>query len=128
MEFHTQITRSEKFEDWKPLVEKIVYQASYRLLGMVSLPCGIDIVSKCIDELSKEGKGKWKWLLTGRLLIWEDVPVNGALKIYTYVWGPKIRQKNTVFYRVLGYRMFIFETSLRGFDRTIPGRILARIG
>lgn len=128
MEFNAQIVRSENIKDWKPLVERIVYQASYRLLGMVSLPCGIDIVSKCIDELCKEGKGEWKWLLSGRLLIWYDAPIDGAMKIYTYVYGPKIRQKNTIFYRVGGWRMWVLETSLRAFDKTAVGRILARIG
>ncbi|GAH81856.1 unnamed protein product, partial [marine sediment metagenome] len=85
-------------------------------------------VSKCIDELCEEGKGKWKWLLEGRFLIWENVPVNGALKIYTYVYGPKIRQKNCVFARVGGWRMWVLESSFRVFDKTIAGRILARLG
>lgn len=118
----------EQIAAWKPLVNRVVFQAFYRSLGQVSLPCSIAIASECVKELSEENRGNWRWLLEDRVLVWHDIPIDNAIKIHCYVWGSKTRQKNTVITRTGFWRMWFIETSLRTFDRTLPGRILSRIG
>ncbi len=119
---------SKNPEDWAPIVERIVFQVFYRQLGMVALRSGISVISQTIDMLCKEkGYGSWKWLLEGRLLLWEDIPINNAAKVHTYVFGGKTRDKNTTFIRQGWWRMYMVETTLRTFDKTIIGRILAKI-
>jgi len=121
------VYRSENPEDWKPIIARILFQVAYRQLGIVALYCSIDVAAKAIDMLCKEGYGRWSWLLEGRVLVWEDAPIDGALKVHLYVFGGKMRKKNTVFVRQGFWRMYFIETSLRTFNMTIPGRILARL-
>lgn len=86
------------------------------------------MAAESIDILSREkGIGKWKWLLSGRALVWEDVPVDGALRIHIYVFGGKTRRKNVVLIRQGFWRMYFIEAGLRLFDETLIGRILAKI-
>lgn len=126
IELSPQIVTSENPRDWAPIVEKISFQAFYRQLGMVSLPQGIKVISQAIDILTKEkGLGKWTWLLENRVLLWEDIPIDGAVRYHAYVWGSGLRQENTVFTRLGWWRMYFFETALRTFDKTIIGRIIA---
>lgn len=120
--------RSENPEVWAPLIERIIWQVSYRQLGMVALYCPIDVAAQAIDILSKEkGMGDWKWLLEGRALVWQNVPVDSALLVHIYVFGGKTRRKNTVFVRQGFWRMWFIEAGLRLFDESIVGRILARL-
>jgi len=119
------VYRSEDPEDWKPIIARILFQVAYRQLGIVALYCDINVAAKSIDMLCKEGYGKWAWLLEGRALVWEDAPIDGALRVHLYVFGGKARRKNTVFVRQGFWRMYFLETSLRTFNETILGRILA---
>jgi len=112
--------KSKNPEDWAPIVERVVFQVFYRSLGIVSLPVGMDVVSKAIDILSKKGIGTWKWLTTDRVLVWEGIPVNSALKVHCYVFGAKYRGKNTVLVRQGFWRMYFFEFSLRTLDVLRP--------
>lgn len=121
------VERSENPEDWVPIISRILWQVAYRQLGMVALYCNIDVAAQAIDMLCQEGNGSWRWLLEGRALVWEDVPVNNALKIHMYVFGGKLRGKNTVFVRQGFWRMYVLETGLSIFDRSIFGRILAML-
>jgi hypothetical protein len=114
-------------EVWKPIVDRVVWQIAYRQLGIVALYSGIDTTAKAIDLLCKEGKGRWKWLLTGRCLVWEDVPVDGAMKIHIYVFGSKQREKNSVFVRQGFWRCYVIEAGLRIFSESIAGKILEAI-
>jgi hypothetical protein len=114
-------------EDWAPIIERIVFQVFYRQLGIVSVHCGISVAAQAIDMLCKKGYGSWKWLLQDRVLVWWDIPVNGAAKVHAYVFGGKIRDQNTVLVRQGFWRMYFLESSLRTFNETILGRILARI-
>lgn len=124
MEQRVELSRDPK--DWAPLVERVTFQWFYRQLGAVNLPMGIDVISKAIDILAKEkGLGKWRWLIEGRTLVWENVPVDNVAKVSAYVFGGKARQKNSVFLRQGFWKMYTIETALRTFDRTIFGRILA---
>jgi hypothetical protein len=118
---------SKNPEDWKPIIDRAMFQVAYRQLGMVALYTGIDVAAAAIDLLAKEGKGSWKWLLTGRALVWEDVPVDHAMKIHVYAFGGKERRKNTVFVRQGWWRMYFIEAGLRLFDETIAGRLLSAI-
>ena len=122
------VVRTEDPNVWAPLIKRITFQVAYRQLGMVALYCPIDVAVKAIDILcSTEGMGRWKWLLEGRAIVWEDVPVNGALYIHIYVFGGKLRRKNTVFVRQGFWRMYTIEAGLRLFDQTLVGRIIARL-
>lgn len=122
------VERSEAPEDWAPVIERIIFQAAYRQLGAVALYCPIDVAVASIDLLAKtKGMGSWRWLLENRALVWDDVPVDKALKVHLYVFGGKERRRNVVFIRQGFWRMYVIETGLRAFDKTIPGRILAKI-
>ena len=122
------VRRTEDPVVWSKVIEKIVFQVAYRQLGIVALYVPIDVTAKAIDILCREkGMGSWKWLLTGRSLVWEDVPVNEALYIHIYVFGSKHRRKNTVFVRQGFWRMYFIEAGLRLFDESIVGRIIARL-
>lgn len=121
------IEKSKDPADWAPIVERAVWQVTYRQLGIVSLPQGIDIISKAIDILCREKKyGSWEWLLDGRVLLWKDIPVNGAMKVHTYVYGSKLRQRNSVFTRVGFFRMYFFELSMLTLNqayKVVRGRV-----
>jgi len=108
--------KSQNPEDWAPIVERVTFQVFYRSLGMVALPAGIDIVSKAIDILSSKGMGTWKWLITDRVLVWQGIPVDSALKVHCYVFGSKYRPKNTVLVRQGFWRMYFFELGLKTLD------------
>lgn len=123
----TGVYRSEKPEDWAPIIQRILFQVAYRQLGIVALYCNIKVAAEAIDILCKQGFGRWSWLLEGRALVWEDAPIDSALKVHLYVFGGKTRGKNTVFVRQGFWRMYFIETSLRTFNETILGRILAKI-
>jgi hypothetical protein len=73
------------------------------------------------------GKGSWKWLLEGRVLVWENVPIDSALTIHLYVLGGKARRKNTVFIRQGFWRMYVIESALSVFNRSVAGKLLSRI-
>lgn len=123
MELKMPEEKSKDPADWAPIVERAVWQVMYRQLGIVSLPQGIDIISKAIDILCKEKKyGSWEWLLDDRVLLWKDIPVNGAMKVHTYVYGSKLRQRNSVFTRVSFYRMYFFELGMLTLNRAITYR------
>jgi hypothetical protein len=118
------IEKSKDPKDWAPLIEKITWQIMYRQLGIVSIPIGIDITSQAIDILCKEkGMGSWEWLLEGRVLLWKDIPIDKAMKVYCYVYGSKLRQKNSVFTRVGFWRMYFFELSLKTLNLILTKRI-----
>ncbi|MEM2498208.1 MAG: hypothetical protein QXR81_07535 [Candidatus Nezhaarchaeales archaeon] len=122
------VRRSEDPRVWAPLFERVVWQIAYRQLGMCALYCPIDVAAEAIDILCREkGMGDWKWLLTGRALVWEDVPVDEALRIHMYAFGGKTRRKNTVLVRQGFWRMYFIEAGLRLFNESIVGRILERI-
>jgi hypothetical protein len=121
------VARSENPEDWAPLFAKAIWQASYRQLGMVALPCDIKVASGAIDILCKQGLGGWHWLLRNRVLVWEEVPIDHAFKVHLYVFGSPTRGKNTVLVRQGFWRMYFFELGLRLLDVSIIGRILAGI-
>lgn len=122
------VQRSDDPRDWAPLFEKTVWQAAYRQLGIVALPCDIKVAAQAIDTLTKEkGLGNWKWLLEGRILVWENVNVDSAFKAHFYVFGGKSRKKNSVIARQGFYRMYFFELGARMVDVSVIGRILARL-
>lgn len=124
MEQRVELSRDPK--DWAQVVERVTFQWFYRQLGTVNLPMGIDVISKAIDILVKEkGLGGWRWLLEGRVLVWENVPVDKVGKVHAYVFGGKARQKNSVFVRQGFWKMYTIETALSTLDRTIFGRVLA---
>jgi hypothetical protein len=119
--------RSEDPEVWKPIIDRVMFQVAYRQLGMVALYCPIDVAAQAIDMLCKEGKGSWKWLLEGRVLVWDNVPIDSALTIHLYVLGGKARRKNTVFIRQGFWRMYVVESALSVFNRSVAGKLLSRI-
>jgi hypothetical protein len=121
------VRRTEEPEIWADVIKKIVFQTAYRQLGIVSLYCPIDVAAQAIDILSSGGMGKWRWLIENRVLVWEEVPVDSALFIHLYVFGGKLRRKNTVFVRQGFWRMYFVEAGLRLFDKSIVGRILSKI-
>jgi hypothetical protein len=109
-------------KDWSPIVERIIFQVFYRQLGIVAIPMGIDVISKSIDILCREkGYGTWEWLNKDRVLLWKDIPINHAAKSHAYVFGGKIRQRNTVFVRQGFYRMYFFELAARTLNRLRAG-------
>lgn len=115
-------------KDWAPVVERVTFQWFYRQLGMVNLPMGIDVISQAIDILVKEKEmGSWRWLLEGRTLVWEGVPVNGVAKVNAYVFGGKRRKKNTVFVRQGFWKFYAIETALKVVNKSLVGRTLARL-
>ena len=115
-------------KDWAPVVERVTFQWFYRQLGVVNLPMGIDVISQAIDILVKEkGMGSWRWLLEGRTLVWEGVPVNGVAKVHAYVFGGKRRKKNTVFVRQGFWKFYAIETALKVVNKSLVGRTLARL-
>lgn len=107
-----KVERSEKPEDWIEPIKRVIWQLSYRVLGQVSLYCPIDVAVGAIDTLSKLGMGEWKWLIKDRVIIWFDIPINHAMKMHAYVYGSKLRRKNTVFTRVGWWRMYFIESLL----------------
>ena len=120
--------RSEDPEVWAPLIERVMWQVAYRQLGMVALYVPIDVAVKAIDILTKtKNMGRWKWLLKGRAIVWEDVPIDSALKVHVYVFGSKHRRKNTVFVRQGFWRMYFIEAGLRLFDESIVGKIISML-
>ena len=121
------VERSEKPEDWVPIIERITFQVAYRQLGICALYCPIDVAIEAIDILTKRGVGSWRWLLENRAIVWEDVPVNKAMKVHLYVFGGTSRRKNSVFARMGFWRMYFLESTIRTFDKTVIGRILAKI-
>lgn len=121
------LERSEKPEDWVPVIERVTFQVAYRQLGTCALYVPIDVAIKAIDILCKRGMGSWRYLLEDRAIVWEDVPTNHALKTHLYVFGGKSRRKNTVFVRQGFWRMYFIESTIRTFDKTVIGRLLAKI-
>lgn len=112
--------------DWAPIVERVTFQWFYRQLGMVNLPMGLDVISQAIDILVKEkGYGTWRWLVEGRALVWEDVPVDSIGKVHAYVVGGATRQKNSVFIRQGFWKMYFLETALKTFDRLVLSRVMS---
>jgi len=89
---------------------------------------GIDVISQAVDILVNEkGMGSWRWLLEGRTLVWENVPINKVAKVHAYVFGGK-RQKNSVFLRQGFWKMYTIETALNVVNKSLIGRTLARLG
>jgi len=119
---------SKKPEDWVPIIERIVWQVFYRQLGIVAIHCDIKVAAKAIDILCQKGYGNWKWLLEGRALVWQNIPINHAARVHAYVFGGKIRGANTVLVRQGFWRMYVIEAGLKVFDKSALGRILAKIG
>jgi len=107
---------SNRPEDWAPIFEKVILQVFYRVLGMVSIPIGIDLAARAIDLLCRQGKGRWRWLVTGSALVWEDAPIDAAAKVYAYIFGGP-RQKNTVLVRSGFWRMYVLESAMTAIDR-----------
>jgi len=119
---------SQDFKEWANIIERVLFQVFYRNLGMVSLHVPIAVASQSIDYLCKEKDyGDWKWLLTNRVLVWENVPINHVMKIHVYVFGSKLREKNTVLVRQGFWRMWFIEAGLRIFDESLIGKIIAEI-
>jgi|GEM_PF-5558216 len=113
---------------WANIIERILFQVFYRNLGMVSLHVPIKVAVQSIDYLVRtKGYGDWKWLLTNRALVWENVPIDSVMKIHIYVFGSKLRQQNTVLVRQGFWRLWFIETGLRLFDETLVGRIISKI-
>jgi hypothetical protein len=114
--------------EWAKIIERVLFQVFYRNLGMVSLHVPMKVAVQSINYLVKtKGYGNWKWLLTNRVLVWENVPINNVMKIHVYVFGSSLRQKNTVLVRQGFWRLWFIEVGLRLFDESIIGRILAKI-
>ena len=122
------VERSEDPKVWAPVIERITFQVAYRQLGIVALYVPIDVAAQAIDMLcTSKGMGDWKWLLEGRALVWENVPIDSAIRVHMYVFGGKTRRKNTVFVRQGFWRMYFIEAGLRLFDESIVGRIIAKL-
>lgn len=102
--------------DWKEIIKRATYQVAYRQLGMVSLHVPLNVAVQSIRLLVKDGYGRFRWLIPGRVGLWENVPVvspdKPAIRINIYVFGSKIRQKNTVFVRVGWWKMYVIDAVL----------------
>ncbi|MEM2618757.1 MAG: hypothetical protein QW356_04650 [Candidatus Hadarchaeales archaeon] len=122
-----QVVRSENPEDWAPIFERATFQVAYRQLGMVSLYCPVDVAFSAIKILEDKGIGKLKVLLENRIAVWEDVPIEKAIRINIYVFGSPTRRKNTVLARMGWWKMYFFEAGMRVLDASIVGRLLALV-
>ena len=107
---------SEDPRAWAEMIKRVSFVVAYRQLGMVALHCPLKIAVEAIKLLVKEGYGRFDWLIPGRVGVWRRVPVpdakNPALVIDVYVFGSKIRQKNTVFVRIGWWKMYVIEAVL----------------
>lgn len=114
----------EEFMKWIPVCDALVLQAYYRVLSFVSIHAPIDEVYQAIKHLAETKRGGdvyWAHpLLEGRVARWDGLEVYPDIKMSLWVFGSKLRRKNTVYARVGWWNFYLIST----FGRTLKERAL----
>jgi hypothetical protein len=102
-----------EFEKYIPVVDTLVNQAYYRVLSFVSFRAPIDEAYQACQSLIDKRGGKLYWVIEGRVAKWEDFEVYPDIKMSVYLFGSKIRRKNTVMCRVGWWKMYLIDTIIK---------------
>lgn len=102
----------EAWTKWGPVIEKLLWQCYYRILGFISFPAPVDESFLAAQKLSEELGGKVYWVLEGRVFRWDDVEFSPGLKMSLWFVGSEIRRRNTVMARRGWWTLYITEPIL----------------
>lgn len=104
----------EPWRKYVPVIDHLLWQAYYRVLGFISFPAPVDESFQAVQNLSEQLGGKVYWVptLEGRVFRWDDVEFSPGLKMGLWFVGSKIRGKNTVMCRRGWWTLYLTEPIL----------------
>jgi hypothetical protein len=107
------LTVGAQYEDAaQALLDNVLFQVSYRQLGMVALHRGIDTVVAAAQWLAANGRGGTvSWQIPGRLALWSGIAVTpgvpGSPVIDVWMFGAALTQWNTVLVRRGFWQLYV---------------------
>jgi len=112
------MNKSEALEEWEKAIhvlDALVVQAYYRVLSFVSFHLGIDASFKAAQHLAETKRGgKVYWVVEhAGIARWDDVEVFPNIKIALWLFGSKIRQKNTVIARRGWWALYLLDVQVK---------------
>lgn len=100
----------EAWMKWIPVVDSLLLQCYYRVLSFISIHAPIDEVFKAARYLAREKRGgKVFWVVPDRVARWDNVEVFPGITMTVWIFGSKIRRKNTVMARRGWWALYLFD-------------------
>jgi len=108
---------------WVPVVDRLLFQCYYRVLSFISIHAPVDEVVKAAQYLAVEKrKGKVYWVIEGRVARWDNVEVFPGITMTVWIFGSKIRRKNTVMARRGWWALYLFDTYVKALAKLCGAR------
>ena len=103
------------FMKWVTPLDNIVFQAWYRVLSFVSIHAPVSEVYEAAKYIQKKRGGNIYWVIKERVARWEDLDVNPphGVKMTVWLYGGKVRQKNTVLCRAGWYTLYLVDLPIK---------------
>jgi len=109
-------------EEWEKTVhvlDALVVQCYYRVLSFVSFHSGIDASFKAAQHLAETKRGgSVYWVVENSgVARWDDVEVFPGIRITIWLFGSKVRQKNTCLARRGFWALYLFDIAVKSLAR-----------
>jgi len=103
----------EPWGRWVPVIDRLLWQAYYRILSFISYHGPIDESYQAAKFLSGTKGGEVYWVVPDRVFRWDNVEISPEITMKVWFFGSAVRRKNTVMCRVGWFKAYIIETAIR---------------
>jgi hypothetical protein len=113
---------SEPWARWVPILDGLVFQAYYRVLSFVSIHAPVSEVYEAARHLAETKRGgEVYWVVEGRVARWDGLDVSPPYGVTMNVWlfGAKLRGKNTVLARRGWWSLYLFDPLVKSLAATL---------
>jgi hypothetical protein len=92
---------------WTPVIKKLLWQAYYRILGLISFHGPIEESFEATKAMSeREYGGDVYWVLEGRVFRWDDVEISPGITMKIWFIGTR---GNTVMLRRGWWSLYLVQ-------------------
>ena len=111
-------------EEWEKavyVIDSLVVQCYYRVLSFISFHFGIDDAFRAAQYLAETKRGGTVYWVVERAGIarWDDVEVFPGIRITIWLFGSKLRRKNTVMARRGWWALYLWDVNVKRLARVL---------
>lgn len=108
-----------QWEKWVPVIDRLLWQAYYRILSFISYHAPIDESYEASKSLSGTRGGEVYWVIPNRVFRWDNVEISPGIKLTVWFFGSALRKKNTVMVRRGWWALYLFDTYVKTLAKTL---------
>lgn len=109
----------EPWRRWIPVIDRLLWQAYYRILSFISFHAPVGESYQAAQELSGTRGGEVYWVVPDRVFRWDDVEVSPGIRMTVWIFGSALRGKNSVIARRGFWALYLFDTYVKGMARVL---------